>query len=359
MVRSLFVIGLLAAVSPAVAGVVAEIDADGLPVGVAPGRLLVSGWFNGSSVLYSINPDGSVSGTTVSNHGGAATVLAMSDNGRYIVGFDDATGHGLVWSSDDLTAPTAIGYNNNPLGVNDGGVAVGDWGASAAIRWTAATGVEHLASPSGFVGHGAIGVSADGSVIVGASSPESASGNWQPAVWDEAGWQLLPGADPRIRGFAAAVSSNGRVIGGLLGNLAAVWLDRELVRLKDAEGENFRGMVLGVTDNGYAIGTTDLYYTHEPAQDDSRGFIWHPSFESVMWFDDWAAAQGLSLPGPIKGVRDVMFDGTELHFALEGSVYYAQVSVAPAAVPEPSSLVLCGLLGGVGLVRVWHRRWRT
>jgi hypothetical protein len=113
-------------------------------------------------------------------------------------------------------------------------------------------------------------------------------------------------------------------------------------------GNDVFGYWNSVTNNGFygGVGSNGL------------GIVYDPYLGYVSTFDDWAFSNyGLTFDTPTRSVNDVFYDGSNYHFALEGSGRYVQ---APAngvnAVPEPATwlMFMMGFLG-LGATRLRER----
>ncbi len=169
-------------------------------------------------------------------------------DGTYVVGYAGAAQGPEAYEWNRLTGQmTPLGYlgaadwfRSRALGVSDdGSVVVGRSDTSdhshpipRAFKWTAQTGMTALPYPStnhqlGAQGSAAVSVSADGSVIVGhfQSFATRADGSSDyPAMmhewckWTTAGPQLLPPAQTAFPGIAAAISGDAQEVAGYVGD---------------------------------------------------------------------------------------------------------------------------------------------
>ena len=240
----------------------------------------------------------------------------------------DLSYRGVVWSASDLTNPIRVGVigrdDSSAYDVSNSGVAVGtaDSGGTA-FRWDATNGIAALQS---YVDGAANAVTDDASLIVGDTL--NASGKLQASVWSSSGQSFLD--DPNgIGSFAWDVSPNGNFIGGKVdyfdpltftfGKQAALWdANGNVTLLTDADGNRFTGEVLGVTDNGWTVGTTS----------DNHGFISNPDDGYAQIFDAWIVDQGGdSLPTPSQSVNAIVENPQthQLVFAVHGSAYVVGV----------------------------------
>jgi hypothetical protein len=318
--------------------------------------------------LFTVSADGaSFTETTLLGLGGHSVATSISANGAHIGGYSQSPGsadigEGTVWSAANSWAPQGVGVgalfpSSLISDVSSNGVAVGDIeGARGAISWTEAQGLTNL--ESNFGNGGAVGVSDDGKIAVGLGS--LTFGVASPLLWAGDGMEALETAEGN--GVVRAISDNGLYVAGFTESFnaeifqtftnAALWVDSdgvisdehgaedyELLHLTDANGENFQGEVLAVSDNGYAVGGSE-----------EGAFIWHASFAGVRLFDEWLLSEfGIDLPTPALAVHDVFFDGINLNFAVRGSAYFVSAPLGGGGteVPEPASVLL--FLGGLGL----------
>jgi len=226
--------------------------------------------------------------------------------------------------------------------VSNSGVVVGTTdGLGVAYTWDPIGGIVALTEP---VGAGADGISTSGAI---AGSVGTGPGSFNAALWQGGNQELLETPES-FNSVAADISPNGEYIGGAVTfedltlfesiNQAAVWVNGELNRLEDSDGNIFQGVVRGVSDNGYAVGQSS----------DGLGFIWHESFVGVRMFDEWLLTEhGETLPTTVTGVADVLFAGEKLHFAVNGSAYF--VSATVGSTPDPMEPTHVGTEGADNL----------
>lgn len=282
------------------------------------------------------------------------STFASGIRGNYIVGggFTRQT-QGLAWTVDD--PGTAIGVEPIPYhgrtdtflnGVNSRGQFAGDAvGATFAITGQVGGATLQLPMPPTSGGYAA-DVS-DRGTIVGVVDNLALDG-LHATAWTATG-DIIELPNPfvfsgniRKEAVPRAISPDDTLIGGFVGifdeiseqirEAAAVWSGdawSDLTVLTDPAGKPLWGEVLGVTDDGYAVGRSA-----------GGGFIWHTSWDHARMFNTWAVGEfGMSIPTWVTSVNDVFSDGTDLNFALQGSAYYFRAPVS-SAVPEPGTLLL-------------------
>ena len=263
-------------------------------------------------------------------------------------------GEGATWLRSLPDSPIGLGFVSGTTNTSSG---IGAWkdgvvgesgGLTTTMKWTEQSGMISLGGHTGFGGE-ARDVTANGIISVGFAGHERPDG--AAYYWGETGIHrlsdLIPGATFIVQSVAYSVSPNGSYIGGYVfeddasddGILhPAVWdSQRQLILLKDDQGNPFQGRVLDVSNHGYAVGETR----------DGRGFIWHPTFDGVQspfngaqYFEDWLAAVpgGTTLSFASKGVEAIAEDPVDgqLLFALSdyeapGASAFVEVDVAGIA----------------------------
>ncbi len=145
----------------------------------------------------------------------------MNSDGTVMVGLLGPTQRPGRWTEatgaiQDLGFPP--GTNHIPLSVSPDGTVVWGFGGSSPVmprvfRWTAATGLQHLALPAGYSASGGGRATPDGSVVVGVVT---AGGPPRPVRWVGGVPMLLPLPTGVTEGDSAAVSANGLVIAGAM-----------------------------------------------------------------------------------------------------------------------------------------------
>ncbi len=158
----------------------------------------------------------------------------------------------------------------------DGSVIVG-WCASPtgyqAFRWTQPTGTQGLGQLPNEQISRAMGVSADGSIIVGNVSQGSLT-NPHPFRWTaETGKVILPQLNPNTVGSANAITPDGAVIVGQSAGRAVRWVGGQVLSLGELAGglPTSTYWALAVTPDGsqiYGVGN------YNPSQGTGEAFIW-------------------------------------------------------------------------------------
>ena len=146
-----------------------------------------------------------------------AGVAGISGDGRIIVGVDE--GRAFRW---DGSLHEIVGAKIASAANVDGSVIVGTLGSpSHAFRWTEAGGLQDLGALPGTSASDALGVSADGAVVVGRATTAQGSVPW---IWDATnGMRSLGAFDGAASGSANAVSRDGTTVVGSSGNHAFRW----------------------------------------------------------------------------------------------------------------------------------------
>lgn len=170
-------------------------------------------------------------------------------------------------------------------------------------------------------------ISADGQTIVGFAS--SATSNGDPLVYQEGGFTVLD-KDGATTSAAYAISPNGNIIGGHIDGQGAVWRKgtnwQDSLPLRLSINSNPVGRVLGVSDTGFAVGTTA-----------GGGYVHDPRTGLTSWFDEWWQNEtGSAVPHHVTGVNDVYEAGGQLYFALVTTNGAAPASVNAPPPPAPS-----------------------
>jgi len=149
-----------------------------------------------------------------------AGVAGISADGRIIVGTDDDRAFRWDGSLHEIAGARKASAANV-----DGSVIVGTMTSPAhAFRWTAAGGLQDLGTLPGTSASDALGVSADGAVVVGRATTAQGSVPW---TWDAVGGMRSLGAfDGATSGSANAISRDGTVVVGASGNHAFRWTAR-------------------------------------------------------------------------------------------------------------------------------------
>ncbi|MBI1191107.1 MAG: hypothetical protein GC200_10560 [Tepidisphaera sp.] len=201
------------------------------------------------------------------NNGSVSWAYAISGDGVHAAGYASSGSslYSIRWNGNILQflgglPSSTSNYQSIALAINeDGSVVVGHSPTTSTVvayRWTAVGGFENLGVLAGFDSSDANGVSADGTVVVGACTANS--GMSRAFRWTRSlGMQSL-GTNPTARALAA--SGDGSIIVGYGGGTAIVWTAQTgIVNLSAylaAHGVNSTGWVFSAA---YAIskdGTT-------------------------------------------------------------------------------------------------------
>lgn len=329
------------------------------------GSSLVSGYSvdpsSGSrtGILIAVSADGSSVTTNTLGGGQTNSFQANKVQGNYVVGWGSTStsDQGLAWHVSDLTHPIVtqsfhlggadditrnfdVNASGNFAGSSSAGL-VGTFGNIPANTATA------LDAPSG---SNATGLSISSQNYIAGSITPFGSNTVLPVVWTTPSSYVALSAGANSQGFAQSISSSGSLVGGSVGIFdeisetikfqAAVWTGdnwADATLLTNADGTPFFGDVLGVTDDGYAVGKSPL-----------GGFIWNLSWANPVMFNTWAQTElGISIPTWVTSVNDIFSDGSSLSFALEGSAYLVRTTNGSSqSVPEPMTVftVLTGLV---------------
>jgi uncharacterized membrane protein len=148
--------------------------------------------------------------------GQAGAARGVSADGSVVVGWSGSKPY--RWTAGGGMQPLGNPQFGYAYGVSaDGAIAVGtaQFGLhSQAFRWTEATGLAALTTLPGYVSSGAAAISADGSTIVGSTSPPGGDTR-EPFRWTEAGGMVVLDNPPGCgRGGANWVSGDGALIAG-------------------------------------------------------------------------------------------------------------------------------------------------
>jgi probable HAF family extracellular repeat protein len=286
---------------------------------------------------------------------------AVSADGAVVVGCCAAEGS-FQWSESDGMVTHFDGLPNDVSA--DGFVVVGRLGGEA-VRWTAGGGMAGLGVlPTANSYSEALGVSADGAVVVGSS--HSVGGAEEAFRWTSDGGMVGLGGLPAGEGFfssrAEAVSANGTVVIGSspvrttsLTSLAQAFrwtMDGGMVGLGELPGGSQSSRARGVSADGSVVVGTANYGEGPP-----EAFVWDEphgmrTVESVL------ADLGVDTTGwSLWAATAISANGTTIvgwganPFG-QHEAWLANIS----AVPEPGAGVL-GLLTAGGLLVQRRRIW--
>ncbi len=243
--------------------------------------------------------------------------------------------------------------NQSPaFGVSNSGVATGDAdGARKAYTWSQTNGIQGLSSPDAAIGRA---ISDGGTRQAGFAL--NGIGTAQAAQWINGGFSFLD--DPfLIESFANGIAPDGQNSAGYVSrfNFANFETEQLLAGWDSTGSLSLFSDVLGNDAFGSWNSLTNGFYG---GSFNDVGLVFDPLDGYVRSFDDWALSKhGLTFGSPTRSVNDVFWDGSDYHFALEGSGRYVRAPDGAAAVPEPASWMLfsMGILI-VGIGAGWKRR---
>ena len=215
----------------------------------------------------------------------------------------------VAWSQSLTWLGTLGGYWSVALGVSaDGAVVVGGATNAAgqwrAFRWTASGGMQDLGTLGG-VWSEARGVSADGAVVVGWSY--NAAGREHAFRWTASGGMedlgTLPGYD---RSYASGVSADGAVVVGWSYNAAGRvrafrWQNGVMQDLGTQTGGD-GSVALGVSANGAVVVGRTYYYDDTEGGYYERAFRWteNDGMQDLGTLGGgWSGASGVSADGAV------------------------------------------------------------
>lgn len=205
-------------------------------------------------------------------------ITGVSGNGATVIGDGQAANgsfYGFTWTSAggmQLIDPLGLFGDEAPAGVNrDGSVVVGNFYYGGAFRWSSAAGMQDLGHFPGRLYAQAFDVSDDGSVVVGSSGTWTTSTGWaylDAFRWTSAGGMQDLGTMPGdARSEAIGVSGDGSIVVGtrldstLTTQRSFVWTQAmgmvDLSAYISALGVNLTGWdlgeVRGISADGSAI----------------------------------------------------------------------------------------------------------
>lgn len=276
--------------------------------------------------------------------------FSVSDDGAVVAGFGQMISgdeRGFRWTPADGLEPLGAlpAYSNSvAMAVSASGLAIAG-GNNEAFRWTDAAGLEGLGSlPGVSLGGRAMGISADGSVVVGHG--EGALGR-EAFRWTATGGMIGLGdlAGGMYWSEAHGVSPDGDVVVG------TSWTDtgRRAFRWTAESGLQ----ALGTMSNGYA---QTAYSASEGggvivgtarANESSLAFLWTEA-DGVRLLQDVLASQGVDLAAAgwthLIEARAVSADGrTIVGTGTHSSTSWEAFIVHLDAIPEPGTAVVFGM----------------
>jgi uncharacterized membrane protein len=348
------------------------------------GALAASFTFLGGGEVNHMSPDGTVivggnydTGTNgVWDHGTFAPVsipAPYTGGGPGGISADGTTLVGSAWRDipggsvreavrwNGLGNPTIIG--DLPGGQDqawanqcsaDGSVVVGDAYDAAdrqPFRWTAAGGMQRLSGGVPYFGGNAVGVSADGSVIVG-TLWETSTSPGRAYRWTAATGMRLLSAD--LEGGAGGITPDGTVIVGGLGGEAFRWTEQGGVQLLGTLDPSMPGAGAYATsaDGSVIVGQSPFSHPQEP----NDGFVWD-AVHGMRSLTTVVSDLGFNLQGQIiEQGNAVSADGTIISGRAFGPLG-GQVFVL--TLPEPASVAGLLVMVPVALARRRCRGRRT
>jgi probable HAF family extracellular repeat protein len=335
------------------------------------------------SKAYGISADGStvVGGSAIGEYfwsyhwtGGVMTAIpksnvtniaisqghAVSTDGAVIVGLEfdlsSNTTAGYRWSEADglQVLPYETGVINNNFGTADAisgdGTVIAGSGPNA-FRWTAADGVVSLPLlPGGGGGFShAHGISADGSVIVGASDATDgefafrwteAEGTQQLAIPD-ASWSDAMGISADASTIVGSFS-----VGASLSQTAFAWTALGVVTLSSLSMDE------GTISQAYATSHTGLWAVGDS---DERAALWNTGSGEVWDLNVLLGGQSAYAGWTLESATGISADGTKIvGNGLNPNGIPEAWIVDLTAVPEPSSTGLLAV--GIGSLLLRRRR---
>lgn len=321
-----------------------------------------SGWPNQTAFRWTTS-----SGmTSISNFSGWSIASAVSADGTYIVGSGSNIDYRWSTSSGVQSIDPLQAGNPNvfPKGISaDGSVVVGRADIATqvtttqtvytphAFRWTESGGTVAIGNLSGnpLDSSSATAVSADGSIIVGAS--QNGGSLHEAFYWTEnngmVGLGFLPGATT-LETAASDISPDGLTIVGLAWDQAFRWTEQDgMVGLGFVPGYS-TSSALAVSSNG------DTIVGQVSSGSESRAFIWD-SANGITLLDAYIASLGVNLSGwTLESAVDISADGMLIvGNGVNPDGYQEAWAINLASAPIPASVWLfgSGLLGLMGAVR--------
>jgi uncharacterized membrane protein len=199
-----------------------------------------------------------------------ASVTALSPNGKFVVGRTESLpglfGMPFIWSSD--TGATLVDDGTDRpraallLGVsNDGNVAVGRTSSRRPFKWDPESGAQRLGglSPEGDDRGSALGVSADGELIVGETVARQRVNNLlhnEAFIYsEETGLQALQSlAESSFHSSAASISPSGEFVAGVSDFTAFRWTEENGLESLGESPDGGASSASSVSDTGIVAG---------------------------------------------------------------------------------------------------------
>ncbi|HUT10856.1 MAG TPA: PEP-CTERM sorting domain-containing protein [Thermoguttaceae bacterium] len=288
----------------------------------------------------------------------------VSYDGSVIVGISaDGEGYQAVrWTTDGDTIHAEVLCPGQTGAVSDDGTVVTGLRyaegnePSKGFRWTTGQGVVDLPDlATGQLFYYPLGISPDGSVVVGRSSysegpPEGAQAVRWTAESGSVGLGDLPGGD--TQGWAYDVSADGSVVVGRAvsehGSEPFRWTpETQMVGLGDFPGGDYAGIAWAVTPDGA------LVVGYSKSDLGEQAFLWDETHGMRKLQEVLEAEHDLLLPGwQLTRAKAVSADG--LTIVGDGINPAGEREAWMVVIPEPSTLVLSGT--GVFMFVVWCSR---
>lgn len=195
---------------------------------------------------------------------GTDEATAVSGDGNVVAGRNITGTLGWRWSAAD--GVEYLGFQPSDVSF-DGSTIVGTFGFFEAARWTHATGMikmNDLAPNDGTPYSLAFGVSADGSVIVGATAGA-------PFLWNQAdGMVASPAPYPLMtNGSNVGVSADGTVTAGVLTKVGAPNAGTHYYRSVDGTATEIFGLTLAGGDSGISADGTVVFGLYDGGNTDA------------------------------------------------------------------------------------------
>lgn len=270
-----------------------------------------------------------------------STANGVSGNGSVIVGSSRTTlGQSQAFRWTQAGGMIGLGGNGSVANAvsGDGNVITGQYvaGGTRAFRWTPASGMQNLGTFGGYSNSIGLGVSSDGTTIVGLGST---SGSGQAFRWTQAGGMVglgwLPG-DTNSQAIAA--SADGSVVVGNSG--ASLTPDQSGFRWTQSQGMVDLGLysAYGVSGDGSVV-VGSLRVTGAAIWDEAHGVRDLKSLliQDGINLNGWSLANALDVSADGKVITGVGQFGSQLRGWM-------------VVIPEPAAGTLV-LLGGAAFLR--------
>lgn len=252
---------------------------------------------------------------------GETYALSISRDARYAVG--ESGNQATLWNVSTPGTVTGLGYLPGPVFSSSSGASsqvaptVVGYAGGGSFVWSQSSGMQDFLVP-GYGSPRLTAISSDGLTFAGAANSGTSR---DPFIYRGGSFTFLDEGGGN-NGLLLCLSPNGDVAGGAIDGQGAIWNNGNLLRLT-IDG-NAVTSVLGVTDNGFAVGSTA-----------AGGYIYDPRTGLTSLFDSWWELQtGNAPPVHVTSVNDVYWDGEVLYFALSGSSAGAAAGLAMFPLPN-------------------------